>query len=146
MKLSAKTRYALAAVISLAQVYETGEYATLIRLAEKLKISKIYLEQIFSLLKRGELVTAMKGAQGGYRLTRQPQKITAYDILAAIETSLFMENDVTVAESAPGIEQAMQRVVFNQLDETIKTTLSAISLEALVTEVEKDNANHMYYL
>ena len=68
MRISAKGRYALAAAISMARQYGTGEHITAISISEKLGISKIYLEQVFSLLKRAGLVNTVKGAQGGYAL------------------------------------------------------------------------------
>ncbi|HCX65526.1 MAG TPA: Rrf2 family transcriptional regulator, partial [Eubacteriaceae bacterium] len=76
MKLSAKGRYALAATTSMAQNKDKNEYITLISISEKLSISKIYLEQIFSLLKRGGVVNSIKGSQGGYQLSRSPKQIT----------------------------------------------------------------------
>ena len=63
MRISAKGRYALASVIHMAQQHHSGESVTLISISERLGISKIYLEQVFSLLKRGELV--MLTAFGG---------------------------------------------------------------------------------
>ena len=47
MKISSKGRYGLAAMISLSNSYENNEYITIISIAEKLGISKIYLEQVF---------------------------------------------------------------------------------------------------
>ena len=50
MKISAKGRYGLAAMSYIAQNYRTGSPITIISIAEKLGISKIYLEQVFSSL------------------------------------------------------------------------------------------------
>jgi hypothetical protein len=47
-------------VICLAQKYNTGEYVTILSLADRLKISKIYLEQVFSIFKRTDLVSSIK--------------------------------------------------------------------------------------
>lgn len=89
MRISAKGRYALASMIDIARHSGNGEYITVISISERLGISRIYLEQVFSLLKRGGLVTSVKGAQGGYLLARMPRQISAYDILSAVELSLF---------------------------------------------------------
>ncbi|HPF87499.1 MAG TPA: Rrf2 family transcriptional regulator, partial [Candidatus Limiplasma sp.] len=70
MRISARGRYALAATASMAARYATGENITVASLAERLGISKIYLEQVFSLLKKADIVASHKGAQGGYRLSR----------------------------------------------------------------------------
>ena len=60
MKISAKGRYGLAAMTYLARNYEAGTPITIISISEKLGISKIYLEQVFSLLKRARLVNSIK--------------------------------------------------------------------------------------
>lgn len=137
MRLSAKGRYALAATTSMAQYHSNNEYITLISISEKLGISKIYLEQVFSLLKHGGIVNSIKGSQGGYQLSAVPHQISAYDILSAVETSLFEKTEETIKEKAPDIETAMNHTIFDQLDSAIKTTLQKITLADLVNEAEK---------
>ena len=137
MRISAKGRYALAAVISMAENYNNGEYITVISISEKLGISKIYLEQVFSLLKRGGIVNSVKGAQGGYQLTRMPRQITVLDVLSAVELSLFEPAEDTVRSKAPEIEAAMRLSAFDILDSAVKNTLEKITLYDLLTEAEK---------
>ena len=62
MSISAKGRYGLAAMTHLAQCYQADMPITIISIAEKMGISKIYLEQVFSLLKRAGLVNSINGA------------------------------------------------------------------------------------
>ncbi len=141
MRISAKGRYALAATIYMAQNHNNNEFITLISISDKLGISKIYLEQVFSLLKIGKIVHSIKGSQGGYQLVRSPQSITIYDILSAVETSLFDEAEVTIADSYPEIEAAMNSVIYHTLDKTIKSSLQSITLYDLITEAEKNKAD-----
>lgn len=137
MRISAKGRYALAAAVFLARRYHGGEYIPVIGISERLGISKIYLEQIFSLLKHEGLVSSVKGAQGGYRLSRAPGEITALEVLSAAEASLFEGTEDTVMEKAPEIEAAMRISVFDALDGAVKTTLVAFTLADLAAEAEK---------
>ncbi len=137
MRLSAKGRYALAATTSMAQNHDKNEYITLISISDRLGISKIYLEQIFSLLKHGGIVNSIKGSQGGYQLTKSPQQITVYDILASIETSLFEAAEKSVTEKAPDIEAAMGNLIYAPLDSSVMETLQKITLYDLVIEAEK---------
>ena len=137
MRISAKGRYALAAVISMAQNYNNGEHITVISISEKLGISKIYLEQVFSLLRRGKIVTSVKGAQGGYQLTRMPRQITVLDVLSSVELSLFEPAEGTVRSKAPEIEAAMRLSAFDVLDIAVKKTLEKVSIYDLITEAEK---------
>lgn len=148
MRISAKGRYALAAVIDMAQQYDSGECITVISISERLGISKIYLEQVFSMLKRGDIVRSVKGAQGGYQLVRPPEQVTVLDVLSAVETSLFETVEDTVQEKAPEIEAAMRTSVFDVMDKSLSDALSRITLEDLVLEAEKHKGSQaiMYYI
>ena len=148
MRISAKGRYALASVIHMAQQQHSGESITLISISERLGISKIYLEQVFSLLKRGELVTSVKGAQGGYLLSAAPGQITVLDVLTAVETGLFDKTEDTVAEKALEIEFAMRECAFQALDDAVSASLSQVTLEDLVLASEKHKGENaaMYYI
>lgn len=137
MRISAKGRYALAAVISMAENYSSGEYTTVISISEKLGISKIYLEQVFALLKRGGIVNSIKGSQGGYVLTRMPRQISLCDVLSSVEISLFEPVEDTVKERAPEIETAMRLSAFDKIDEAQKKLMTSISLEELAAEALK---------
>ena len=148
MRISAKGRYALAAVICMAERYSTGEYTPVISISEKLSISKIYLEQVFSLLKKGDLVRSVKGAQGGYQLSRAPERITVLDVLTAVEFSLFEKTEETVTEKSPDIETALRLSVFDALDGAVRDALGRITLYDLASEAEKHRGSHalMFYI
>jgi Rrf2 family protein len=126
MKISVRTKYGLAALVCMAERSNTGERVTIISLSEKLQLSKIYLEQVFTLLKRSGLVVSAKGAQGGYQLSRPAKNITALDVLSATETALFEKTDETIADE--NIEKSLRDTVFNPLDASLKETLSRITL------------------
>lgn len=146
MRISAKGRYGIAAMICLGRAFESGKKVAAITIAEELGISKIYLEQVFTLLKKGNLVVSTKGAHGGYTLSRQVNDINLYHILEAIETSLFEETKPTLEGETP-IEAAMKRVVFYPLDEAVKESLSQIELATLMLEVENEEGNdYMFYI
>lgn len=146
VRISVKARYGLSAMICLAQSYRAQEYVTIISLAKRLDISKIYLEQVFSLLKRAELVSSTKGAQGGYRLMKNPSEITAGDILYSIETSMFEKTENTIEENEKFIESAMRDMVFEKVDKAIRDSL-CVTLDELVAESEKQAAEgYMFYL
>lgn len=148
MKISAKGRYALAATIYMADYYKSGDFIAVTNISDRLGISKIYLEQVFSLLKRGDIVSSNKGSQGGYRLARAPQQITLLDILSAVELSLFEPTDDTVNNNAPEIEAAMRLSAFDKIDEALKNTMAGITLSALASEAEKHKPeeNFMFYI
>jgi Rrf2 family protein len=146
MRLSAKAKYGLSALISMASHFSVGDSVTVVTLAKKLDISKIYLEQVFSLLKRAGLVTSIKGAQGGYQLSREPKMITAYDILAAIETAMFEKSNTNDWNPDDAINMTMLRRVFTPIDDCIKSRLTAVTLEDLAIEAHEQERSFMYYL
>lgn len=148
MRISSKGRYGLAAMVCMAEGYGSDACITIISLSERLGISKIYLEQVFSLLKRAELVLAIKGAQGGYKLAKPPQDITVFQILHALEQSLFEPTADSVSKKAENIEKAMQSAVFSELDAAVASALGRVTLYDLLMEAEKQkqNAGFMFYI
>lgn len=148
MRISAKGRYALFACICLAQEFESGEHLTVISISERLGISKIYLEQVFSLVKRSGLVTSAKGAQGGYMLSRSPQQISAYEVLSAVETALFEATEETITQKSPEMEASVKEIVFDTLDSSVKDAISKTSLADLAAETEKKktDGNFMFFI
>jgi Rrf2 family protein len=145
MRISLRTRYGLAALLCMAEKSQSEERVTILSLSEKLKISKIYLEQVFALLRRSGLVNSAKGAQGGYTLSRPARNITAFDVLSATETSLLEKAEETVADE--NIEKTLKDTVFDPLDNSVKETLSKITLEDMVNKsaVYTNGDYYMYY-
>lgn len=87
MRISSKGRYALRLMIDLA-VNNTGEYITIKSIARRQEISEKYLEQIISMLSRAGFVNSIRGAQGGYKLAKDPKEYTVGMILRLTEGSL----------------------------------------------------------
>ncbi len=148
MRISVKGRYALASMITIAENYRKEQYESIVNISGKLGISKIYLEQVFTLLKKAKLVRSVKGAQGGYILTRSPDKITAYDILSATELSLFEPTEGTVTDAAPEIEASMKNLVFYKLDKTLAEKLKSVTLDDLLLEAKRNKKGQelMFYI
>ena len=148
MRISARGRYALAATMSMAARHGSGENITVVSLSDRLGISKIYLEQVFSLLKKADVVCSQKGAQGGYRLSRPPRAISALEVLGATDLSLFEGVGDTVAENAPEIETALRLKVFDAVDAAVRERLGAVSLEELAEEMKKHGnpQNYMFFI
>lgn len=146
MKLSAKSRYALASVTKMAMAYSSKETMTILEIATELNISKIYLERVFSQLKQGNVVSAIKGAQGGYYLTKSPDQITVYDVLSSVEPAIFAENDKTVDAIAPKIEKTLHNKIYVRLDKALVESVNNVTLADLAEDAQKDDDNYMYYL
>jgi Rrf2 family protein len=131
MRISAKGRYALAAMIKIAERENTPGNTTVASISEELDISKIYLEKVFSQLKKAGIVTSVKGPKGGYQFSKTAAEITAWDILTSIESNIAEPSEDTVATSDPGMEMTLKHGVFEKLDEALETTLSEITVADL---------------
>ena len=87
MKISTRGRYALRLMIDLAQ-QEEGRPVSLRDVARRQGISDKYLEQIVTPMSRAGLVRSVRGAGGGYLLSRRPEEYTVGDILRPLEGDL----------------------------------------------------------
>ncbi len=74
----------------------------------------------------------------------EDEQITAMDILSAVELSLFENTGETTGKKAPEIEAAMRMLVFDKIDDSIKTVLQEITLAQLVSEAEKNKTDQGY--
>jgi Rrf2 family protein len=141
MRISTKGRYGAAVMMCLA---EKGGQRTVTDVSQKLNISKIYLEQVFTLLKKAGLIQSVKGAQGGYYLSAPPEKITAEDILRATEAALFEPAEAAARGEASHIDDALKGLVWNKLDAAVSDCLKRITLADLLHGAGKKD--FMFYI
>ena len=87
MKISTKGRYALRIMIDLGMNRNQGPIRVK-DIASRQDISEKYLEQIIALFNKAEYVKSIRGAQGGYLLTREPKDYTVGMILRLAEGSI----------------------------------------------------------
>ncbi|ABE05030.1 [Fe-S]-binding protein [Rickettsia bellii] len=89
MMLTTKGRYAVMAILEMAS--NVGdEPITLNEISLKQNISLNYLEQIFSKLKKANLVKAIRGPNGGYILIGKLEEIKISNIMDAVNENFIM--------------------------------------------------------
>jgi Rrf2 family transcriptional regulator, cysteine metabolism repressor len=88
MRISTKGRYALEAILEIAVSAGTDGQVNMKKIASNSGISENYLEQLFILLRRRDIIESARGATGGYRLARPAEDITAGEVIRAAEGSL----------------------------------------------------------
>ena len=86
MKISTKGIYALEAMIELAS--RNTACVSIRDIADARNCSVKYLEQIFKQLKKAQLLISIRGKDGGYQIAKDPEEITAKDIILAVEEKL----------------------------------------------------------
>ena len=84
MKLTTKGRYAVMALADLA-IFDNGAPVSLRDISLRQGISLLYLEQIFSKLKKNNIVKSTRGVNGGYILTTKPDQIKLSNIFSAVQ-------------------------------------------------------------
>ena len=87
MKLSSKSHYGLIACNILAKNYPDN-YVSASALEKSISVSGKYLEQIMRLLTKRDIVTANRGASGGYSLKRSPDEISVGEVVRALEDDM----------------------------------------------------------
>ena len=84
MKLTSKGRYAVMALVDLAR-FNNINPVSLRDISLRQGISLDFLEQIFSKLKKNEIVKSIRGTQGGYVLNKNPNDIKLTNIFHAVD-------------------------------------------------------------
>lgn len=92
MKIPTKGRYAVSALMDLA-IHDSVRPLTISEIAEKQQISLSYLEQLFAILRRANLVQGTRGPGGGYRLAQPANSITIAQIIRTVDSSETVKID-----------------------------------------------------
>jgi len=128
MKLSAKSRYGLRACYILAENYP--EHVSATALEKGINVSNKYIEKIMRVLTREGLVSAERGAAGGYYLLRHPGEITVGNIVRALEEE--MEFIVCLSDTNDCI--CPTKNVWKKLYAGINSVLDSITLQSMLDE------------
>ena len=84
MKLNTRSRYAVMALADMAS-FDRQNPISLRDISLRQNISLVYLEQIFSKLKKNNIVKSIRGTNGGYILTKDPEQIKLLNIFSAVD-------------------------------------------------------------
>lgn len=135
-KVSTKSQYGLRAMVYLGSVFEEKRVHSLKKISEKENISFDYLEKIISKLEKAGLILAKKGAGGGYYLASQPSKISAGEIIKAIEGTLAPVRCVAKEKKerlpCPRKKVCKSFVVWQKIQDVLNSTLNSIALADLL--------------
>lgn len=145
MKISTKGRYALRLMLDLA-LNNTGECITIKSIAARQEISEKYLEQIITVLSRAGFVKSTRGAQGGYRLAKEPKDYTVGMILRCIEGSLA---PVACLDDTPNecnrADTCATLTLWKELNDAINSVVDRVTLADLM-ERQKDLDSNNYVI
>lgn len=120
MNLTTKGRYAVMAMVDLAQKGDSGP-VSLADIAQRQDIALSYLEQIFMRLRRAGLVQSVRGPGGGYVLGRRVEDIAIADIVVAVDESIKMTRCSSTSEG--GCSSTKAKCVTHNLWEGLSRTI-----------------------
>lgn len=134
MKLTTKGRYAVTAMLDLALHGSEGP-VSLAEISARQEISLSYLEQLFSRLRRHELVVSVRGPGGGYCLSRLADEVFVAEVVDAVNESLDTTRCANKGDCQNG-EKCLTHHLWSDLSDQIHQFLSQISLGDLMKKHE----------
>lgn len=132
LKLTSKGRYAVTAMLDLAFHTETGP-VTLSEISKRQDISLSYLEQLFTRLRKQQLVRSTRGPGGGYSLNKPADQLTVAEIVAAVDETVDTRRCSGASNCHDG-RQCLAHELWDDLSQQIFGFLEDISLQDLMEE------------
>lgn len=126
MKISPAAELAVRGVVELAQQYGQGP-VTLSDICQGRDLPKQYLTKIFAQLAKADIVTPIRGKNGGYVLAQEPAKITLLDVIQAVEGPLSLNYCQHNPSKCDQID-CMIRPIWTDLQNTIRDRLAGTRL------------------
>ena len=136
MRLTTKGRYAVTAMLDLSVNGQQGP-VNLNDISQRQAISLSYLEQLFSKLRKRELVSSVRGPGGGYCLGKNGSDINVAEIIDAVSESLDSTKCQGKGDCQNG-EICLTHHLWEDLSGEIHNFLSNISLKDLIAKREVD--------
>lgn len=144
MKISTKGRYAVRVMLDLA-LHNSGECIKVKDIASRQGISDKYLEQIIAILNKAGYVKSVRGAQGGYRIAKDPKEYTVGMILRLTEGSMApvacLEENADECERCDTCETLE---IWKELYAAINNVIDNVTLEDLMERRQKRLENLDY--
>lgn len=146
MKLSTKGKYGVKALFELA-MHEGAGPLSLKAIAERQSLSEHYLEQLAAPLRKAGLIASVRGAQGGYTLSRPASQISVGDVLRVLEGPVGFTDCASDGEPNPNCaSNCPVHGVWERVTQQIVAVVDAITLQDLVDQAQSDQQNLMYHI
>jgi len=137
MKLTTKGRYAVMALTDLAR-FNLEEPVSLRDISLRQGISILYLEQIFLKLKNKNIVHSVRGANGGYKLIKEPSKIKLSEIFNAVDEKI--KTVQCKKDSKKGCNGKATKCLTHNLWDELENHINNFFKEKNLEDLVKDNA------
>ena len=129
MRLTKKGKYAVSAMLDIAFVQSTSNsYVKICDIAERQRIPSSYLEQILRNLRKADLLLAITGPNGGYRLSKSSSDISIADVVQCIEGKIDSTRCGGTSNCIAG-QECLSHSLWTDLNAEMELFLSKRSLE-----------------
>jgi Rrf2 family protein len=136
MKINAKVQYGLKALIDIAGTQESVS-AMQKEIAERQEIPLKYLDAIITGLKNNGLIVNKAGKGSGYRLARNPDQISVYDVYRSFEADLALVNCSSLSMEGIPQDSCPAEDYWFELNNKIKQLMINTTLAQLMHENSK---------
>lgn len=140
MKISTKGRYGLRILLDLA-VHENDTPRMIRDIAESQQISEKYISRLIIDLRRAGMVRSIRGAKGGFRLSRTPAAITLLDVVEAMEGPLAIVDCVAEPGKCPRHCRCITREIWEELNGEIRVSMSRVTLQGIIDRYSARSAD-----
>ncbi len=149
MKVSLRATYGIMAAVDLAMHLGTVPVQAK-SIARRQAIPARFLEQVLHGMKKAGLVSSLRGAQGGYVLSKKPSELSVVEILEALDGPLFPLGDRTGRAQVRRFSkpELLLEKVWEQVYRAERGVLEAISVEDLAGQqrVLEQERSLMYHI
>lgn len=136
MKISTKGRYGLMLLVDLA-IHGGDAPISLKSIATRQGLSDHYLEQLIAPLRNAGFVRSVRGAYGGYVLSKAPSEIGVRDVILTLEGPLTIVDE----DFDDGL-----RPLWERLRDALDAVLNAVNLQDLVEMRQSTDGPYMFYI
>jgi Rrf2 family protein len=129
MKLTARSEYALLALVHLAR-QNSGEVVSADSIARAKAIPPKFLEQILLTLKRARYLRSTKGQRGGYQLAKPAEAVTLAEIVRLFDGALAPTESTSKHFYGPSPIEKERRLLrlFREIRDLVSNRLEAATI------------------
>jgi Rrf2 family protein len=135
-KLSKKADYGLIAVKHLA-MHREQHACSANEVAEEYGISTTLMAKVLQKLARQGMVAAKHGSSGGYQLAKEPENISALDVIVAIDGPVLITSCVTSHGACDATDKCSVREPLRRVNESILNVLNTVTIAQLSEEPQE---------
>src|SRR5262252_3211861 len=140
LKLTKKADYGLMAMKHLAEHSDEGALSAK-DMADSYGIPPEALAKILQRLAKAGLLHSQQGINGGYTLAREPNKISAFEVIRAIDGPLFITSCITVRGECGQSNRCTIREPLRRVNESIEQVLRRITISEMKEETVEVEAH-----